>query len=104
MSRGYSVEQWRIWIAQQRESGLSIAAFCDSIGVSENAFYVRRRRLAETNNDVQAFVPLSISDAAISNSGASVEIDLPCGAIVRVSDHESVRCVLSTLLDNREPS
>ena len=99
MSRGHSVEQWRLWIAQQAESGLSIAAFCDSIGVCENAFYVRRRQLAVMQEAAPAFVPLSISDAA-----APVEIDLPCGAIVRVSDHESVRFVLSTLLNYREPS
>ena len=45
MSRGYSVEQWLAWIDEQRGSGLSVAAFCEWIGVSQNAFYVRRRQL-----------------------------------------------------------
>ena len=45
MSRGYSVEQWLAWIEEQRGSGLSVAAFCEWIGVSQNAFYVRRRQL-----------------------------------------------------------
>lgn len=51
MGRGYSVEQWAEWIEEQQASGLSIAAFCEWIGVSQNAFYVRRRQLLERGLD-----------------------------------------------------
>ena len=47
MSRGYPVEQWVEWIEQQKTSGLTVAAFCESVGVSQNAFYWRCRRLTE---------------------------------------------------------
>ncbi len=47
MSRTYSARQWAEWIEQQKKSGLSVAAFCERIGVSQNAFYWRRRKLAE---------------------------------------------------------
>ncbi len=40
--RRYSAEQWSAWIDEQRDSGLTIAAFCGVIGVSENSFYVWR--------------------------------------------------------------
>ena len=45
MGRGYPAEQWAEWVAEQAASGPTVAAFCDSIGVSENSFYVWRRKL-----------------------------------------------------------
>lgn len=93
MSRGYPVEQWVDWIEQQKASGLTVAAFCDSIGVSQNAFYVRRRKLAEQVPETQpAFVSLAVSDAA------SVSVDLPSGATVRVHDQNAISIVLSALV------
>jgi hypothetical protein len=107
--RGYSDEQWREWISEQAESGLSIAAFCEWIGVSQNAFYVRRRRLEARVEDSGAakagvagsgiadrlsFVPLTVVPASV------VEIELPCGAVIRVPDEEPVlRRVLGLLLE-----
>jgi hypothetical protein len=124
MGRGYSSEQWSAWIDEQRESGLSVAAFCDWIGVSQNAFYVRRRKLEAigshhsdqahaarhvgihvASSDAEArvsavpsilssFVPLSVTASQI------IEVDLPCGATVRVpNDDASLRRVLSMLLE-----
>ena len=37
--------QWRQLIAQQRESGLSVRAFCEAHDLSEPGFYAWRRRL-----------------------------------------------------------
>ena len=36
---------WRAVIAEQRDSGLSIAAFCEARGIAPSSFYVWRRRL-----------------------------------------------------------
>lgn len=101
--RRYSSEQWADWIHEQQESGLSIAAFCDSIGVSANAFYWRRRQLAEHPSAVvrssgqSDFVALRLrSDSA----AAVVEIDLPCGATVRVCDQNAVGDVVAALLNH----
>ena len=97
MSRGYPVEQWVEWIEQQRASGLSVAAFCDSIGVSQNAFYVRRRQLAEQLSEVPSFVSLELSG---NTASALVEIELPCGAIVRVSDPNAIHSVVTVLMEH----
>ncbi len=97
MSRTYSARQWAEWIEQQKKSGLSVAAFCERIGVSQNAFYWRRRRLAEQaadrSSDVAPFVAVQVTDTA------PVEVEFPCGVTVRVSDPASVRTIVAELLD-----
>ena len=101
----HSREQWLLWVVEQRSSEMTVAAFCDSVGIKENSFYRWRAKLlaeGESLEDPQtvavrqasAFVPLSIVAAD------RIEIDLPCGATVRVpSDEGAIRCVLSVLLD-----
>jgi transposase-like protein len=104
--RRHSAEQWSAWIDEQRDSGQTIAAFCGSIGVSENSFYVWRRKLKARHKVASqskaslghSFVPLSI----VGSDGASdrIEIDLPCGAVVRVPGHEPlIRQTLKVLLE-----
>jgi len=106
MRRRYSREQWLGWIAEQASSGLTIARFCESIGVPENSFYRWRAKLAgeptgrpgaaATSTDHHGdFVPLSIIGST------SVEIDLPCGAVVRVpTDDAMIRQVLTVLMES----
>lgn len=109
--RRHSAEQWAVWIDEQRESGQTIAAFCDLIGVSENSFYVWRRKLrAEgrvTSGRVtslskaspsESFVSLSIVESG--GTGHRIEIELPCGAVVRVpGDEPLIRQTLEVLLE-----
>ena len=106
MGRGYPAEQWADWIAGQAGSGLTIAAFCGSIGVSENSFYVWRRKLRASQSVIPllkaspsaSFVPLSIVESG--GTGGRIEIDLPCGAVVRVPDNELlIRQTLEVLLE-----
>ena len=89
----YSREQWAEWIAEQKSSGLTIAEFCQSIGVSANSFYWRRRRLAETSDAKPETTvaetlrsPFVAIDLAGTAPAALVEVDLPGGVIVRVCD------------------
>ena len=102
MSRGYPVEQWRDWIEQQQTSGLSVAAFCRSIGVSENAFYLRRKKLSgqagsgTSGQGLPAFVALKVAEG----SSLGVRVELPCGAVVSSSDQETIRTVVAALLDH----
>lgn len=111
----YSREQWAEWIDEQKCSGLTVSEFCKSIGVSANAFYWRRRRLAATAeaekssaaSDVQAsrshlpqpsaFVAVNLVDGS---SAAVVEVDLPCGAVVRVRDSHAISIVLASLREH----
>ena len=104
--RGHSAEQWSVWIDEQRDSGLTIASFCGSIGVSENSFYVWRRKLRARGDATgpaeaspsEGFVPLSIVES--DGTGDRIEIDLPCGAVVRVPDNELlIRQTLEVLLE-----
>lgn len=106
MGLGYGAEQWAEWVAEQAGSGVTIAAFCDSIGVSENSFYVWRRKLRAREDEVRAgsaarLVELTVVDAGRGSRGVSggVEIDLPCGAVVRVpGDERLLGQVLGVLL------
>jgi len=102
----HSAEQWAAWIDEQRDSGQTIAAFCGSIGVSENSFYVWRRKIrgrrdvASLSNasPSESFVPLSIVES--DGSGDRIEIGLPCGAVVRVPGNEPlIRQTLEVLLE-----
>lgn len=115
MAKRYSAEQWAAWVEEQRESALSVRDFCDWIGVSQNAFYLWRRKLALTPRnklspskpcepastsqaeraDMRSlFVPLTVVGSPV------IEVDLPCGAVVRVPNEESsLRRVISILLE-----
>ena len=100
MSRGYPVEQWREWIEQQQTSGLSVAAFCRSIRVSENAFYLRRKRLGgqagsgTSGQRPPSFVALKVAEC----NSLGVRVELPSGAVVSSSDQETILTVVSALL------
>lgn len=100
MAKRHSAEQWEQWISEQQKSALSVRDFCDWVGVSENAFYVWRRKLAtqspqQPDSVRSLFVPLKV----ISNP--VIEVDLPCGAVVRVpNDEPSLQRVLGILLQS----
>lgn len=93
--RGYSREQRLAWLEEQASSGLSVSAFCQRIGVSENSFYRWRRILGDQPEPAAAtFLPVSVVDRA------GIEIDLPCGAMVRIPSgcHDSMEQVLKILI------
>ena len=100
MAKRHSAEQWKQWISEQQKSALSVRDFCDWVGISQNAFYVWRRKLAiqplhQPDSVRSLFVPLKV----ISNP--VIEVDLPCGAVVRVpNDEPSLQRVLSILLQS----
>jgi len=48
---------WRDLIERQPTSGLTIAKFCDEAGVSQNSFYVWKKRLRTTAADRQVTTP-----------------------------------------------
>ncbi len=101
----HSRGQWLSWIVAQRSSGATVAAFCESVGIRANSFYRWRAKLLAEGESLEArqtvavcqppeFVPLTVVGSE------RVEVDLPCGATVRVpSDEGAVACVLRVLLD-----
>ena len=51
MSRARSArERWLGIVREQQGSGLTVAAFCNKLGIAESSFYPWKRRLAETGN------------------------------------------------------
>ena len=89
-------DEWRELVDRQRESGLSVSEFCRREQTTENSFYRWRRRLTE---EVETrFVPLSITQRA------TVDIELPCGATVKVAtDRQSLQEVFAALLSFEAP-
>ncbi len=99
MRRRHSRDQWLAWLSEQRRSNLTVSEFCQRNGISEKSFYVWRKKLAGGSNSPKdslsaTFVPVSVKDSP------KVEIELPCGATVRVADDGVVlRRVLKVLLE-----
>lgn len=95
-------EQWLAWVAEQAESGVSVKRFCDERQISLQSFYNWRRKSRGCEEaSANAFVPVSIAeDASNSQNTGLLEIDLPCGAKIRVpQSEEPLRQVLRVLLE-----
>lgn len=94
--RRFSREQWAEWIAEQAESGMGVSSFCESKGIPAHSFYLWRRKLAAVEGPEgprSPFVPVSVSGLG------QVEIDLPCGATIRVPpDAAATHRVIDALL------
>ena len=105
-------DQWKAWLGEFRDSGLTIKKFCQRIGVSENRFYHWRNKLANESasesakrEDVETFVPVSVIAPEQDNRSKEWRIDLPGGAILRVpGDESSLRMALTCLLEAKVPS
>ena len=84
-------DEWRALVERQRRRGLSVAEFCRRAAVTENSFYRWRRIFAEEGE--ASFVPLAVVERRL------VEIELPCGATVKVAaDRDSLQDVFAALL------
>jgi len=97
MANHHSRAQWRTWIEACQQSDLTIANFCESIGVSVHTYYRWRRRLRDepvaTDSLAGKFVPLALPENQI-------EIELPGGSIARITnDTCSLRPLVTLLLE-----
>ena len=98
MANHFPASQWRTWIDQCQQSDLTVASFCESIGVSVNTYYRWRQRLQ--NEQPVAEPPLVFVPVALPV--AQVEIELPNGAIARVHNDANSLRPLPTLLLEKE--
>ena len=98
MKRSETRSRWRELVDEQRDSGLSIAEFCRRQDVSQASFYQWRKKLRESMPEPESFVPLSVI------GGSGVEVELPCGAVVRLpsGDEQSLEQVVLLLLAGGE--
>ena len=94
MRRTYGRDQWLDWLAEHRASGMPVSNFCVEKGIPEGSFYHWRKKLSEELPEAESFVAVSIVAPSV------IQIDLPCGAKVRVpADRTSVDCVLRSLIE-----
>jgi hypothetical protein len=64
--------KWRRWLRAQRESGLSVRAWCRRHGQRESAFYWWRTQVARREAEAARFAPVRvIADAACDGAAHS---------------------------------
>ena len=96
-SRQATRQLWADRLARFPGSGLSVAAFCALEGVLPNSFYYWKRQLADAAAGPSAaplFLPVRVAP------GATVEIALPSGAVLRLApgcDPSFVRSLVDAL-------
>jgi transposase len=97
-SRQATRQLWADRLARFPDSGLSVAAFCAAEGVSPNSFFYWKRQLLVTppraSEGEPSFLPIRVRAAA------PVEVALPNGAVVRITqgcDLALVRSLIDAL-------
>ena len=93
------IEYWREQVAQQERSGLSVKEFCEAHEVTEQSFYVWRKRLQKQSPMRFALVEANSGERQ-PTEGAGLELILARGERLRISlgvDAALLRTVLEVL-------
>jgi transposase-like protein len=103
MGTGKSVEArseyWRERIAEQERSGMSVGRFCQEQQITEQSFYVWRKRLRQPEAVRFALVERGAAPAAIAEE-PMLELVLKTGERLRIGrgvDEAALRTVLAAL-------
>ena len=79
-----SSEEWRVILARQAGSGLTIREFCQGEALCEQGFFRARKRLgAQLPERRPRFVELNAGMAC--DALVRVELQLPSGAVLRIA-------------------
>lgn len=92
-------QQWRRWLQQWQNSGLSVRAFCQRYHLTVPSFYSWRRELHQ-RDAAAAFVAVRVVPDEPALSGGSVEVLLAGGRRLRVLpgfDPATLRQLLAVL-------
>jgi transposase-like protein len=81
---GNRSEYWRALIVEQEQSGLPVARFCKERGMSEQSFYVWRKRLRKEGPVRFALVEPGLGQQRASATSTLVEVIFPGGEQLRV--------------------
>lgn len=98
---------WRQMLKRQRDSQLSVRAFCRLHQLSEVNFYAWRRTLAARDQQQPLFVPVRLVDHDRPKPPAPdspLELLLPNGRLLRIGptfDEDTLRRLLPLLEDTR---
>jgi hypothetical protein len=92
-------QQWRRWIGQWQQSGLSVRGFCARHGLAQPSFYAWRRQIQQRDAVAGTFVAVQVvPDDELPPS--PFEIVLPGGRTLRVPrgfDANALRKLLAVL-------
>lgn len=94
------IEYWREQVAQQGRSGLSVKQFCEAQRITEQCFYVWRKRLREVAPVRFALVATGPPSECKSSAEGGLELVLARGERLRISsgvDTALLRSVLEVL-------
>jgi len=97
-------QQWRRWIRQWQQSGLSVRAFCARHDLSQPNFYAWRREIQQRDAAAGAFVPVQFVPGDEPVSASIFEVVLPGGPTLRVPpgfDAAALRQLLAVLEEVR---
>jgi transposase-like protein len=93
-------QQWRGWVQQWQQSGLSVRAFCDRHGLAEPTFYAWRRLLQQRQGTGETFLPVRLRQEEESAPTGCIEVVLAGGCRLRVGpgcDPATLRQLLAVL-------
>lgn len=103
MAKRYTEQQWRDWFDEYERSGLTVAKFCESIGVCVQTYYRWRRKLNRSVSEGSNRRKMIVANApfvSIACPSPVVEFEFPGRAIARVTnDAESIRPLVQVLID-----
>jgi len=97
--RAVRAEYWRELIAEQKRSGVSVQRFCEDRGLTEQSFYVWRKRLKKETPMQFALVQTG-STGDTGGGEAALEVVLKTGERLRIGSRVNVaalRLVLDAL-------
>ena len=99
----YRLSQWAEIMRQRKESGLSIRAYCKSIGLHENSYYYWLKKLRETaceqlmpnrSDSKNSNLPMSIfTEVRVAEAAAQpalTEADMPSRLHIEISSIQMV--------------
>lgn len=94
MNRDESRRRWQGLIAKQANSEQSVAEFCRRHGISTVSFYQWRKKLKSAAVPEETFVRVNVIGRP------AVEIEFPCGAVMRLpgGDRDGFEQVVSLLI------
>ena len=104
-------EFWRAAVELQRESGLSVVAFCEREGLKAPTFFAWRKKLKEESQPSSnvrggGFATLQVVDDSAVHSaapwGGIVELISPCGIIARVREQADAATLRRVVIALRE--
>ncbi len=93
-------QQWRFWIRQWQNSGLSVRAFCARHGLAQPSFYAWRRVIQQRDAELGTFLPVQIVPDVEPPPSSRLEVVLAGSRVVRVApgfDAATLRQLLAVL-------